>query len=621
MRAIPRLAIAASVAACLLHAERAWAPFHVVVVDQVFFGTADCPNAQYVMMRMLASSMQFINGQKVRAQNADGSAAPDFGTFNGNAPHGMAGDAFIMGTSDAAALFGIAMDQETSGMLVRPDGRVCYGFFGSGPVDCVAYGNYTGDNTGGGSPAVAAQFGMALIRESGGQLGNDATDFALGAPMPRNNAGDVGTLGQCGAAVTATSTPAITPPTATAPPNTPTAILAATPSSTSTAPPATSTASPEGTSTQTATAVPSGTVAACVGDCGGDGMVDISDLVLGVNIALGNSPISACAAFACQGDSTVPINCLVSAVNNALNGCPATPTAQPLATRTPLPTGALGVRRFSINPDKSQFIAVLAPGAAFPSSGFQGFIQLTAGPLNNGLAFVDVTDASDYLSVDVPAAGTAVCLKILRDQLPIHNAGVLSCNGGVALGIDVTQDHNIGVVGHCSGGANAGQACGADGDCPDGTCFTAAICTAMGGTVEGPERPHPGVCNGPFVGQQGTDPSPAGTLVIAPDPHGFVKGIPIEFSQEGATPCGDEGVVGTPLAIGFTTGRSVSHILNFNNEAGATLSGELTGVPFSCDAWTTEDGPGTLVLSAANLDTQIAPGSMADIVAQFQLAD
>jgi hypothetical protein len=269
MRAAARLAVVAGVAAILLTAERAWAPFHLVVVDQVFLGSADCPNAQYVMMRMLAPQQRFVNGQKVTTQNADGSAAADFGSFGGNVPNGNTGDAVIMGTSDAAALFGIAMDQETSGTLILPDGRVCFGMFGAGPVDCVAYGNYTGDNSGGGTPAVAPQLGMALVRQANTM--NDMTDFALGAPMPRNNAGDVGTLGQCAGAA----------PTPTVPP-----------------------------------------VTSCVGDCDGTGMVSVGNLIIGVNIAIGNQQIDACPSFDANQDGEVSVSELIVAVNNALNGCP-----------------------------------------------------------------------------------------------------------------------------------------------------------------------------------------------------------------------------------------------------------------------------------------------------------
>jgi hypothetical protein len=76
--------------------------------------------------------------------------------------------------------------------------------------------------------------------------------------------------------------------------------------------------------------------AQCVGDCDNSGEVDISDLVLGVNIALGLTSVDMCPSFDCQNDGTVPISCLIRGVNNALNGCPAvsTPTGTPAGTAT-----------------------------------------------------------------------------------------------------------------------------------------------------------------------------------------------------------------------------------------------------------------------------------------------
>jgi hypothetical protein len=301
MRALLRCAVPALAALILVHAERAWAPYHVVVVDQVFFGTEDCPNAQYVQMRLLTSGMRFVANQEVTTQNADGSAGPDFGVFANAVPEGMAGDTFIMGTADAAGLFGISMDEEATGSLALPDGRVCFGAFpppAGPPVDCVAYGNFTGDNAGGGDPAVAAQLGMALTREGDDQNGDDATDFMLAAPAPRNNAGDVGALGECpGAGPTATAT----------------GLTDATPTSTP------GNAAP----TETATAVPTGPVVACVGDCNGTGQVQISELVTCVNVALGNTPPGNCPACDANSGGKVEINELIVAVNNALSGCPA----------------------------------------------------------------------------------------------------------------------------------------------------------------------------------------------------------------------------------------------------------------------------------------------------------
>jgi hypothetical protein len=63
--------------------------------------------------------------------------------------------------------------------------------------------------------------------------------------------------------------------------------------------------------------------AQCVGDCDGDGVVSINELIRGVNINLGNQDLSACSAMDGNGDGTVAINELIQAVNNNLDGCPA----------------------------------------------------------------------------------------------------------------------------------------------------------------------------------------------------------------------------------------------------------------------------------------------------------
>ena len=65
-----------------------------------------------------------------------------------------------------------------------------------------------------------------------------------------------------------------------------------------------------------------GTAEACVGDCCADGSVSISELIRGVNIALGSQSLDTCFAFDANGDGQVSIAELIQAVNNALNGCP-----------------------------------------------------------------------------------------------------------------------------------------------------------------------------------------------------------------------------------------------------------------------------------------------------------
>ena len=76
---------------------------------------------------------------------------------------------------------------------------------------------------------------------------------------------------------------------------------------------------------------------ACVGDCDGDATVAVGEIIRGVNIALGISPIESCPAFAGPGDTGVSVSRLVSAVNAALYGCLGgeTPTIHASPTLTP----------------------------------------------------------------------------------------------------------------------------------------------------------------------------------------------------------------------------------------------------------------------------------------------
>jgi hypothetical protein len=80
---------------------------------------------------------------------------------------------------------------------------------------------------------------------------------------------------------------------------------------------------PTQTATATASATPTVDAPICVGDCNGDGEVTVNEVIVGINIALGQSDVSACPAFDADGSGTVTVDEIVRAVNNALNGCPA----------------------------------------------------------------------------------------------------------------------------------------------------------------------------------------------------------------------------------------------------------------------------------------------------------
>jgi hypothetical protein len=60
---------------------------------------------------------------------------------------------------------------------------------------------------------------------------------------------------------------------------------------------------------------------ACPGDCSGDLAVTIDEVLLGVNIALGASPVEACPGMDSGGSGSVEIDEILQAVNAALIGC------------------------------------------------------------------------------------------------------------------------------------------------------------------------------------------------------------------------------------------------------------------------------------------------------------
>jgi hypothetical protein len=91
------------------------------------------------------------------------------------------------------------------------------------------------------------------------------------------------------------------------------------------------------------TPTPTPAVLPCVGDCNGDSLVTVDEIVRMVNIALNGEP----SPNTCRGSDqwcnsgpvvgAIGITCLIDAVNDALYGCPVPPTP------TPMPSLALSV--------------------------------------------------------------------------------------------------------------------------------------------------------------------------------------------------------------------------------------------------------------------------------------
>lgn len=229
-------AAAAVVCTALLLGSPAHATFHIIVIDQVFFGFAQAPDAQFVVLRMEAPLQTLVHGQPIPTENGAGTAGPPFATFctgagtscdlpavspacaAGGCPTAFnaEGRHVLIATPRAEELFCITADLAATGALPHPDGRVCWGECAgrpdcpAGPVDCVAYGDFTGDNGPFGMPAMSPPLGDALIGSSqrqgqfnGGNLLDDALGFSIQTttallPVPRNFHDDSGGAGLAG---------------------------------------------------------------------------------------------------------------------------------------------------------------------------------------------------------------------------------------------------------------------------------------------------------------------------------------------------------------------------------------------------------------------------------------
>jgi hypothetical protein len=66
-------------------------------------------------------------------------------------------------------------------------------------------------------------------------------------------------------------------------------------------------------------------VTECAGDCNGDGMVGIDDLMQVVNIVFGDAPLSSCASVDSNRNGVLTIDELLSAVQRGLRGCSVQP--------------------------------------------------------------------------------------------------------------------------------------------------------------------------------------------------------------------------------------------------------------------------------------------------------
>lgn len=200
---IPRIT---AVALALLGAPPAHAAFHLMKVVEVFPGAPAAPNAQYVVLQMHFAGQTFVSGHVVTVYDAAGTSIGTY-TFGANVANGATQDRILIATAEAQTFFGITADLTMTPTVAAAGGKVC---FDSSPIDCVAWGNYSGSPIGVGTPfndpvlgglatgrAAARRLdiaGFPSVLDATDDTDDSANDFRTALPRPINNARQLGTI-------------------------------------------------------------------------------------------------------------------------------------------------------------------------------------------------------------------------------------------------------------------------------------------------------------------------------------------------------------------------------------------------------------------------------------------
>jgi cysteine-rich repeat protein len=257
------------------------------------------------------------------------------------------------------------------------------------------------------------------------------------------------------------------------------------------------------------------------------------------------------------------------------------------------------VRDFVLDPQRS--LATTQLESLIFRLNLNGSLKFTTGApdQNRVIPFVIRAEDVHFDPIQVPPIG-CVCVRSQADPEifgPGNAAsGSIGCGDADFFVKDylLTQDHNVGVVGTCIRGEDAGSPCGEDQDCSLDDCFTESDCWMIGGWVEPPDATHPGVCNGPpeFTPVSG---GPRGSAAIV-DNVSFtfffdggtccVAGIDTECEDpdglkgpDGAPCTGDDLVIDPGANLPAVTGRARTGVFDANNQPGRVLDGSVM-----CDA-------------------------------------
>jgi hypothetical protein len=206
--------LAAACSMLLLMAGSASATFHLIKVKEVFPGTAAQPDSDYVELQAYAPFQNQIQFGQLRIFNANGTTASTFPSVvpTGDPVSNNANNAtaLIADSGFGAVFSGVTPDRTDSNLDLSPaGGAVCWPV-NSTPIDCVSWGDFTGNSllpSSAGSPFQgsgtlgAIGDGKAIVRsiapgcptllEDSDDTNNSAGDFSEAATTPRPNSAPI----------------------------------------------------------------------------------------------------------------------------------------------------------------------------------------------------------------------------------------------------------------------------------------------------------------------------------------------------------------------------------------------------------------------------------------------
>ena len=213
--------LGAFTAALFQQPQAADAGFHCMRINEVMAG----PTIQFVELKMEFAGETLVMGKQLHFFNAAGTETATF-TFPSNVTGTLGETSILIGTQAFKDLAGVVdpdfvfvtpgdptpdtmdpMANPVPNPVLAPDGKVTFtGPFNCQPlpltgtlIDSVAYGSFTGANTGFGTPAAALPTTGATSLQLTAPMPingphNNSTEYSLAAPNPRNNFGQTSSV-------------------------------------------------------------------------------------------------------------------------------------------------------------------------------------------------------------------------------------------------------------------------------------------------------------------------------------------------------------------------------------------------------------------------------------------